>query len=87
MVSTEQRRHALLYVAGRFMMVHIEKCARARATRHKAQARKLASQQATLKLGPGRKLTSMRGPKPASAQVMYRGPRTKYRGTSTVGLD
>ena len=38
MVSTEQRRHSLLYVAGRFMMVHIDKCAKARATRFKRQA-------------------------------------------------
>ena len=56
-------------------------------TGRKAQARKLASEQATLKLVPGRKLTSMRGLKPASAQVTYRGPWTKYRGTSIVGLD
>ena len=41
MVSTEQRRHALLYVAGRFMTVHIDKCGRARATRHR---RKVSSQ-------------------------------------------
>ena len=56
-------------------------------TGRKAQARKLASQQAMLKLGPGRKLTSMRRLKPASAQVTYRGPWTKYREPLTVGLD
>jgi len=29
------RRRALLYVAGQFMMVHIDRCGRTRETRHK----------------------------------------------------
>ena len=37
-LSNRDRRNAFYYVVGRFMMVHIDKCARARATRHKRQA-------------------------------------------------
>ena len=35
MISSDERRRALLYVAGRFMEVHIDRCGRARATRHR----------------------------------------------------
>ena len=44
MLDTGDRRRALLYVAGRFMTVHIDKCGRARATRHR---RKVARAQGT----------------------------------------
>jgi len=37
-LSNRDRRNAFYYVVGRFMEVHIDKCARARATRHKRQA-------------------------------------------------
>ena len=78
MVSTEQRRHALLYVAGRFMTVHIDKCGRARATRHKQQA---------FKLGPGFKLKGGWARKAASSKLPDRGAWIKFRGASSVGLD
>ena len=39
MLSKDQQR-ALLYVAGRFMMVRIDRCGRTRATRHKPQGLK-----------------------------------------------
>ena len=44
MISSDERRRALLYVAGRFMIVHIDKCGRARETRHR---RKVARTQGT----------------------------------------
>ena len=48
MLNVEDRRRALLYVAGRFMIVHIDKCGRARETRHR---RKVSSnKQQALKL-------------------------------------
>ena len=48
MISSDERRRALLYVAGRFMEVHIDRCGRARATRHR---RKVSSnKQQALKL-------------------------------------
>ena len=37
-LSNRDRRNAFYYVVGRFMEVHINKCSRARATRHKRQA-------------------------------------------------
>ena len=37
-LSNRDRRNAFYYVVGRFMEVHINKAARARATRHKRQA-------------------------------------------------
>tara|TARA_R100000406_G_scaffold88578_1_gene74025 strand:+ start:253 stop:420 length:168 start_codon:yes stop_codon:yes gene_type:complete len=39
-----RRRAALLYVAGRFMMVHIDRCGRQRESRHKRQAASLKQQ-------------------------------------------
>ena len=44
------RRRALLYVAGRFMMVHIDRCGRQRETRAKRQAASTKPQAASNKL-------------------------------------
>ena len=42
MISSDERRRALLYVAGRFMAVHISRCASRRRSSAEKQALKRA---------------------------------------------
>ena len=83
MLSKDQRR-ALLYVAARFMMVKIDRCAKRRRASRKPQASSVEEQALKRREGHRRKR--------ASAQAMVRklpdrGAWTKYNASLIVGLD
>ena len=76
-----RRREALLYIAGRFMAVHIDLCGRRKRAREQA-----ASEQA-LKLGPGFKLQGGWARKATGSKLPYRGTWIKFRGARIGRLD
>ena len=80
MLNAEDRRRALLYVAGRFMMVHIDRCGRQRETRAKRQAASIKPQAASNKQDSS-------SDQAASHKVRHRGAWIKFRAALLVGLD